>query len=42
MEGSGGGTLIGIEEADAGDDWALDRGRCPGKEIVMPAASIDA
>lgn len=40
--GSGAGTLIGKEEAEAGDDWALDRGRCPGKEIDNPAASMEA
>lgn len=40
--GSGVGTLIGKEEAEAGDDWALDRGRCPGKEIERPAASMEA
>lgn len=36
------GTLIGKEDAEAGDDWALDRGRCPGKEIDKPAASMEA
>lgn len=40
--GSGAGTLIGKDEAEAGDDWALDRGRCPGKEMDRPAASMDA
>lgn len=40
--GSGAGTLIGKEEAEAGDDWALDRGRCPGKEMDRPAASMEA
>ncbi|KAA8579773.1 hypothetical protein FQN60_006866 [Etheostoma spectabile] len=40
--GSGAGTLIGKEEAEAGDDWALDRGRCPGKEMGRPAASMEA
>lgn len=40
--GSEAGTLMGKEEAEAGDDWALERGRCPGKEIDKPAASMDA
>lgn len=40
--GSEAGTLIGKEDAEAGDDWALDRGRCPGKEIDKPAASMEA
>lgn len=35
-------TLIGNEDAEAGDDWALDRGRCPGKEMDKPAASMEA
>ena len=38
--GSGGERLMGKEEA--GDDWALERGRCPGKVIDRPAASRDA
>lgn len=33
---------MGKEEADAGDDWARDRGRCPGKETDRPAASMEA
>lgn len=37
-----GGSGVGKEEAEAGEDWALDRGRCPGKEMDRPAASIDA
>lgn len=40
--GSEEGTLIGKEEAEAGDDWALDRGRWPGKEMDKPAASMEA
>lgn len=33
---------MGNEEAEAGDDWALERGRWPGKEIDKPAASMEA
>lgn len=33
---------MGKDEADAGEDWALDRGLCPGKEMDKPAASMDA
>ena len=40
--GSGGATLRGKEGAEAGDDWARERGRCPGKVIDRPAASMDA
>lgn len=40
--GSGAGTLIGKEDAEAGEDCALDSGRCPGKEIDRPAASMEA
>lgn len=28
--------------ADAGEDCARDRGRCPPKDTGMPAASMDA
>lgn len=40
--GSAAGTLMGKEEAEAGDDCALERGRCPGKEMDRPAASMEA
>lgn len=40
--GSAAGTLIGKEEAEAGDDCALERGLCPGKEMDRPAASMEA
>lgn len=33
---------MGKDDAEAGDDCALDRGLCPGKDIDMPAASMDA
>lgn len=36
------GTLIGKDEAEAGEDWALERGLCPGKEMDTPAASMEA
>lgn len=34
-------TTMG-KEAEAGDDWARDSGRCPAKLTDNPAASIEA
>ena len=41
--GLAGGSCTDIGKvADAGEDCARDRGRCPPKDTGMPAASMDA
>ena len=38
----GGSWTTNGKEAEAGDDWALDKGRCPAKLMERPAASMEA
>ena len=38
----GGSWTTSGKEAEAGEDWARDRGRCPARLMERPAASMDA